>query len=378
VTRLRRVQIPVDYRHNGRVRFEVSRVLDAIERRLSIDPVVASAVVDLTEIMHLGDLDGGRPANLLRLGLIVDALGQRLGDSAASIFAVAERGLISDTELTSNERMVIRRWSDDGLIEVLPAGAQVQTRMREISALTGLAMITRIGGAPNSYAPVPAAGGISLAAHAGAGAPPVRTTNAILTRQWHCPEPDCASFGPVRSAGQPPPTLRGGAPSCPRHGTRLVDGGPRPLVRPIAARVDGLVRERFTVGGPRPLIVGRAPEDRSGIALGPYLDEAAVRWISRNHIRLELRGDDLIATDQSTNGTTILHRPAPGAPVQTISLTSGQSRSIGEWDIIRLHQTVEIARADRLPDRAQSASPDSVMADAPTMAIRMPTDIGTL
>ncbi|HEY2793873.1 MAG TPA: FHA domain-containing protein [Micromonosporaceae bacterium] len=359
------------------MRFEVSRVLDAIERRLSIDPVVASAAVDLTEIMHLGDLDGGRPANLLRLGLIVDALGQRLGDSAASIYAVAERGLISDTELTSNERMVIRRWSDDGLIEVLPAKAPVQARLREISALTGLAMITRIGGAPMSYAPVPAAGGISLVAHAGAGAPPARTGNPVLGRQWHCPEPDCASFGSLRSAGQPPPTLRSGAPTCPRHGNRLVDGGPRPIVRPIAARVDGLVRERFTVGGGRSLIVGRAPEDRSGIALGPYLDEAAVRWISRNHIRLELRGEELIATDQSTNGTTILHRPAPGAPVQTLSLTSGQSRAIGEWDIIRLHKTVEIARADRLPDRAQAASPDSVMADAPTMAIRLPTDIAT-
>ena len=74
------------------MRFEVSRVLDAIERRLSIDPVVAAAVVDLNEIMHLDDLDGGRPANLLRLGLIVDALGQRLGDSAAALYAVAERG----------------------------------------------------------------------------------------------------------------------------------------------------------------------------------------------------------------------------------------------------------------------------------------------
>ena len=170
------------YRHNGRVRFEVSRVLDAIERRLSIDPVVAAAVVDLTEVMHLDDLDGGRPANLLRLGLVVDALGQRLGDSAAALYAVADRSLISDTELTSNERMVIRRWSDDGLIEVLPAGAPVQARIREISALTGLSMITRVGGAGSAYAPVPAPGGIALAAHAGQAAAPARPANPALTR----------------------------------------------------------------------------------------------------------------------------------------------------------------------------------------------------
>src|SRR5215475_9172940 len=96
--------------------------MDAIERRLSIDPAVAAAVVDLTEMTRLADLDAGRPASLLRLGVVVDSLGQRLGDSAASIYVVADRALMSDTDLTSNERMVIRRWSDDGLIEVLPAG----------------------------------------------------------------------------------------------------------------------------------------------------------------------------------------------------------------------------------------------------------------
>jgi hypothetical protein len=354
------------------VRFEVSRVLDAIERRLSIDPVVAAAVVDLTEVMHLEDLDGGRPANLLRLGLIVDALGQRLGDSAAALYAVADRSLISDTELTSNERMVIRRWSDDGLIEVLPAGAPVQARIREINALTGLSMITRVGGIGSAYAPVPAPGGIALATHAGQAASPVRAPNPALTRLWRCPEPDCGSFGAGRVAGQPPPTFRGGVPMCPRHGARLADAGPRPTAWPLAARVDGLVRERFTVGGHRPLIIGRAPDDPAGVALGPYLDEAGVRWISRSHIRLELRGEDLVVTDSSTNGTTILTRTGPGVAPQSVQLTNGQSRTVGEWDIIRLHATVEIARADRLPDRSPAVSPDSVMADAPTMAMRLP------
>lgn len=360
------------YRHNRRVRFEVSRVLDAIERRLSIDPVVAAGVVDLTEVTRLGDLDGGRPANLLRLGLLVDALGQRLGDSGAAIYAVVDRALMSDTELTSNERMVIRRWSDDGLVEVLPAGGPVVNRVREISALTGLAMITRIGGASPAYAPVPAPGGIVLAPHAGqAAGPPIRT-NPMLTRLWLCPEMDCASFSPNRLAGQPPPTLRGGVPACPRHGGRLTDAGPRPPAWPMAARVDGLVRQRFTVSAVRPVMVGRAPEDPQGIAIGPYLDEAAVRWISRNHIKMELRDDVMTVTDSSTNGTTVLTRTGPGAPAQTITISSGQSCPLGEWDTVRLHQTVEIGRADRLPDRPPAVTPDSVMADAPTMALRLP------
>src|SRR5262249_34397734 len=88
-------------RHNGRVRFEVSKVLDAIEHRLALDPAIASGVLDLGEVVRLGDLDGGRPANLLRLGMLVDALGQRLGDSSATVYVVADRALLADTELSS-------------------------------------------------------------------------------------------------------------------------------------------------------------------------------------------------------------------------------------------------------------------------------------
>lgn len=355
------------------MRFEVSRVLDAIERRLSTDPVVASGVVDLTEVMRLGDLDGGRPANLLRLGMVVDALAQRLGDSGASVYPIADRSLLSDTELTSNERMVIRRWSDDGLVEVLPAGTPVLPRVREVSSLTGLAMITRVGGASPAFAPVPAPGGIILSAHAGQASiqPPVRT-NPVLTRQWRCAEPECASFGTIRVAGQSPPVLTGGVPTCPRHGSRLSDIGPRPVSWPMAARVDGLVRERFAVSTLRPTMIGRAPEDPDGIAVGPWLDEGGVRWISRNHARLDLRDDVLTITDSSTNGTTIVTRTSAAAIPQTVVLTSGQSQALGEWDIIRLYQGVEIARSDRLPGRPPLVTPDSVMADAPTMAIRIP------
>jgi len=358
--------------HNGRVRFEVSRVLDAIERRLSTDPVIASGIADLTEVVRLTDLDGGRPANLLRLGLLVDALGQRLGDSSAALYAVADRGLISETELTSNERMVIRRWSDDGLVEVLPAGTPIVPRVREISALTGLPMITRVGGGSPAYAPVPVPGGVVLSPHA--GQPPAAAAgrpNPVLGRVWQCGEFECPSFGPGHDASQPPPTIRGGVATCPRHGTRLVDAGPRPLAVPLAARIDGLVRERFVVSTAQPVLIGRAPEP-GGTAIGPYLDEGGVRWISRTHARLELRDGALTITDTSTNGTTILVRSGPSATPQSVELASGQSHQLGEWDIIHLYQGVEIARADRLPARPPAVTPDSVMADAPTMSLRVP------
>jgi FHA domain len=358
-------------RHNGRVRFEVSKVLDAIERRLSIDPAVAAGVVDLTEITRLGDLDGGRPANLLRLGLVVDALGQRLGDNSAATYVVADRALMSDTELTSNERMVIRRWSDDGLIEVLPAGTPVVPRVREISALTGMAMITRVGGGSPAYAPVPSPGGINLIAHAGQLPVPPTRPNPVLGRQWTCPEFECSSFGQSRVVGQPPPAIRNGIPTCPRHGKRLTDAGPRAVMWPMVVRVDGLVRHRFAVAAGGSVMIGRAPEGSDVVAVGPFLDEAGIRWVSRNHARLELRDDGLRIADTSTNGTTLVRRTGPTEPPVTEKLAKGQRKQMGEWDVVVLYEGVEIGRADRLPARSPAVTPSSVMADAPTQALRI-------
>jgi hypothetical protein len=364
-------QVPRTARHNGRVRFEVSKVLDAIERRLSIDPAVAAGVVDLTEITRLGDLDGGRPANLLRLGHVVDALGQRLGDSSAATYVVADRALMSDTELTSNERMVIRRWSDDGLIEVLPAGTPVVPRVREISALTGMAMLTRVGGGSPAYAPVPGPGGVNLIAHAGQPPVPPTRPNPVLGRQWTCPEFECSSFGAARVVGQPPPSIRNGVPTCPRHGKRLTDAGPRAVTWPMAVRVDGLVRHRFAVAAGGSVMIGRAPEGSDVVAVGPYLDEAGIRWVSRSHARLELRDDGLRIADTSTNGTTLVRRTGPTEPPVTEKLTKGQRKQLGEWDVVVLYEGVEIGRADRLPVRSPATTPNSVMADAPTQALRI-------
>ena len=352
------------------MRFEVSKVMDAIERRLSIDPAVAAAVVDLTEVTRLADLDAGRPASLLRLGVVVDSLGQRLGDSAASIYVVADRALMSDTDLTSNERMVIRRWSDDGLIEVLPAGTPVMPRVREISALTGLSIITRVGGASPAYAPLAAPGGVSLVAHKGQPAAPTRRS-PVLGRVWTCPEFDCPSFGDTRAAGQPPPTIVKGAPMCPRHGTRLKDAGSRPISLPMAVRVDGLVRHRFAIAAGGSVTIGRAPEGSDVVAVAPYLDEAGIRWVSRNHGRLEFRDDGLTIGDTSTNGTTLVRRSGPTDEPKPEKLTNGQRTKLGEWDVIVLYDGVEIARADRLPAKAPTSTPESVMADAPTQALRI-------
>ncbi|GAA3294038.1 hypothetical protein Dvina_50065 [Dactylosporangium vinaceum] len=120
------------------MRFEISRVMDTIEQRLTTDITLAQAVVDLAEVARFVPLDGGRPINLLRLGMVVDALSRYLIDAGAMLYPVAGREVLSEAALTSKERMVLGRWADDGLIEVTPV---VADRPAEIADFTGLPLV---------------------------------------------------------------------------------------------------------------------------------------------------------------------------------------------------------------------------------------------
>lgn len=114
--------------------------MDAIEQRLTTDVTGAQAVVDLGGIIRNAELDhGGRPANLVRIGLVLDALSRYLVDCGAMLYGVVGRSLLSDQSLTSKERMVLGRWTDEGLIEVTPT---VGDRVVEVADLTGLPVIT--------------------------------------------------------------------------------------------------------------------------------------------------------------------------------------------------------------------------------------------
>jgi hypothetical protein len=360
------------------MRFEVSRVLDAIEARLTLDPALARAVLELAEVVRLADLDGdtARPASLLRLGHVLDALGRHLAEDGVAVYVVVARALLSDLDLSSNERMVVRRWADDGLVEVLAAeplagsGGGPGDRVLEVAELLGVPVLSRrmfpeyadrYQWLPRGLL-APAAAGLSTV---GAGLPgPVDAP--ALARIWHCPEPVCAGYGGP-GGGQPPPQLSTGVPTCPRHGTPLTDAGPRPRAEVLAVRVDGAVRGRFAVRPESPVLVGRSPQATgpgSVVALGPLLSREAMRWISRNHLRLELAGEALVVTDTSTNGTSVR---APAGPVP---LRGGQRYQLGDDDVLELHQGVELGRPTRFHGGA--AQPASVMADAPTVSIRLP------
>ena len=370
------------------MRFGISHVLDAIERRISTDPTAAGGVIDLTEVVRRVDLDGGRPAHLLRLGLVIDALAKHLADGAVAVYTVVDRALMSDTDLTANERMVIRRWSDDGKVEVIRTGGPpAAQRTREVAALTGLPLLTRQpGGYPGlTYAPAATPSGASLIPQLIGPGPAAPAP--VLGRNWRCPEPECASFGTpgarepdpfgpppqerTEPVSQPPPQVIGGVPHCPRHGTPLQDLGPRPRAVALAVRVSGVSWHRFVVTEAGPVTVGRAPDEPGGVGLGLALDERGLRWVSRSHLRFELRGNVVQAVDTSTNGTTMLRRKGPGEPPQRVKLGHGEANQLGEWDTVELYEGIELGRADRAAGPVADAPTPSVMTEAPTRAIRL-------
>jgi hypothetical protein len=377
------------------VRFEVSKVLDAIEGRLSTDPALARAVVDLSEIIRYVDLDGGRPASMLRLGLVIDALGRLVEEENVPVYVVAPRALLSEADLTSNERMVLRRWADDGLVEVVPA---LDDRVVEVADLLGLPVLTRsrfdgfrdrypwLEEPGRVYAAVPGNGGPVLVPRVGNAPPapvgePSPVGGRLLSRVWRCPERTCSAYGggadsdslfadmrrTASPVAQPPPTLRGGAPTCPRHGSRLKNVGIRPAVQVLAVRIGGVVRRRFVVAVGQPVVVGRAPEG-GGITLGQWLTDDARKWMSRSHAEFDLRGPDLVVRDVSTNGTGV--RPGGSADDdERITLARDETRVLGPTDVVELYGGVQVAPA-RTWASGGNADPHSVMADAPTISLR--------
>ena len=61
-------------------------MLDAIERHLTTEVALAQAVVDLGQMAWFDALDGGRSVNLLRTGMLVDALSRHLGEDAVMVY----------------------------------------------------------------------------------------------------------------------------------------------------------------------------------------------------------------------------------------------------------------------------------------------------
>ena len=247
------------------------------------------------------------------------------------VYAWCTGRLLSDADLTSNERMVVRRWADDGKVEVLatrrpgagggraarPAGADPGTAATAWTA-GPLGRPSPAGCSPRCPAP---AGPVLVRPWAGERAGQRRTFpagRALLARAWRCPEPGCRSSAPAAEADSPSPTCaptparspsrrRRCGPACrPAPGTaRLGTPGRGPAPRCLSVRIDGVVRQRFVVteeraGGGRPRARGRRRDHARPVA------HRRRRQVDQPRPRpFALHGGDLVAQDISTNGTGI-------------------------------------------------------------------------
>jgi hypothetical protein len=361
------------------MRFDVTQVLDAIERHVTTEVALAQAVVDIGQVAWFDALDGGRSVNLLRVGLMIDALTRHLSEDAIMIYPIAGRDLLTDADLTSKERMVLGRWAGDGLIEVVH---QVADRVPEVADLTGLPVVT-LDGYPGLEGRYPwlrgqsdrvlrlgvGEGGARIVGGQPGSPQPSGPGAVLLSRVWRCPRRECPTFGERRQANQAVPRMRSGVPICPRHDEPLINAGSRPPAVAMALIVDGTVRHRFVVRTGRPITVGRSPDDPNGLMIGAFVSGEVAQMISRNHAMLELHDDVLLVTDQSTNGTVVRSRGASYLPADEIQLTAGAPYPLQQWDTVVLRSGVELSRADRGLTRSVGTG-ESVMGDAPTISMR--------
>ncbi|BCB87132.1 hypothetical protein Psuf_044450 [Phytohabitans suffuscus] len=128
-----------------------------------------------------------------------------------------------------------------------------------------------------------------------------------------------------------------------------------------------MIRRRFVVAQDTPVVVGRAPE-QGGIMLGQWLSEEARRWISRSHVRFEMRGSEVVAQDVSTNGTGV--RPGGSMDEAERVTLKRQTRVLSPGDLIELYPGVHVGKARTLTSAAP-LSAVSVMAEAPTLSMRI-------
>lgn len=392
------------------MRFEVSRVMDTVEQRLTTDITLAQAVVDLADVARFQELDGGRPVNLLRVGMVLDALAQYLLDGAAMLFPIAGRELISDQSLTSKERMVLGRWVDSGRIEAVP---MVGDRVIEVADFSGMPVIARrsyrqyaerfpwltsspervlrLDRRPGKAVLTPDAGSDSPSASAGSspseatGAP--RSVGRYAAERTVTPEKGERVFQPrarqaetrvstraIEPAAEPSSlgatllarSWRCGEDLCPSFGPdreigepvpRLLKGVPscprheRPLTdngsRPAEYPVAVVIEDAVRLRFP---VTAAAPVHvgrDADISLKLWLHESSSSWIADRHLRLDIIDGGLVVTGAGENGTVVWHRTAPGDAPQSVRLYEGQRYALGRHDTIELYTGVELVPGNR-------------------------------
>lgn len=348
------------------------------ERRLTLDASAAEYVIDVANVVREPALGGVRAADLARLGGLLEALAEFARDPAVQVYAITDRSLLTDGRLTAAERGTLDRWYRDGLLEVLP---RADDRILELADALELRVVSAdnfldfhraypwipgsrdrflrpfvqpdgtIGVRPRIM-PVPPEWQVSrkeeegLLLEAGVIRRWDRSAHqAVLSRDWRCPEAGCPLFGTADRPSTALPRRRKAEILCPTHGLPLADGGPRPRRAQVKVVMDGTVRGRFMVTAGEPLAVGRAPAG-GGIVLSTWIDDTAVESVSRTHVVLSYDGRGLSVVDaRSANGTRV-RRSRPDGD-ELAPLPHGELWHLRRGDSVVLHDRLELLPSGR-------------------------------
>jgi hypothetical protein len=349
------------------------------------DPNYADALVDMSNVVRNTQLGGRGPANLVRLERVGAALADLYGTTVIAMFGVADDNLLtrSDLFLDPRQRRTLRDWADSGLI--LTDG-KADLPLLKIAEETGLPIITgdRFVGHRREFPWLNDSDDAVLAPQADCYGhvslkhvelqrkdeweesisaerdllvqQGVSRHPELLGRYWGCPEPRCARHDPVAAAFVLLPLARGNRPVCEQHGLDMIDLGPRPRAAQLKIMRGGREQARFTVTQHEPVTVGRSPD---GVDLSPFLDEAALDYVSRRHLHFELGPERLTVTDESTNGSTLILRDG------TRLRLHGTTRSFTVGDRLQVSAGLEIIRSGRRYPSELSASRRTRPSSAP-------------
>ncbi|GAA3814133.1 hypothetical protein GCM10022403_054670 [Streptomyces coacervatus] len=345
------------------------------EPRLSLDAMTADFVVDVANVVRERGLVNDRPADLSRLTLLTGALAEFARDDSVRVYGVCDGSLLGDGRLYPAERTLLARWAAEGRLEVRPVADPRILELVEtldMPAVTGDNFFDEIpdhpwiaGNTDSFLRPVPDASGRGVSVvprvmpvpqewqisrkreesdllasgmydRRGAGA-----RRELLDRIWRCPAAACPLFGPGRTTGQPLPRHRRGRVLCPTHEVQLTSLGTVPARAQLKVRVDGAVRTRFTVAEGAEITVGRAPAPSDGIALAPWIGEAARIWMSRNHVTIALDGGQVRVRDTSANGTVVRRAG------DDVRLRRGGEWPLRTGQLVLLHETVALELSGR-------------------------------
>ncbi|GII90843.1 FHA domain-containing protein [Sinosporangium siamense] len=345
----------------------------SIDRHLTLDVNSADFIVDMANVVRNDGLLTMRRADLSRLVALVNGLKQFTRDETVKIYAVCDRSVLRDGNLTADERAMLTSWFENGLIEVLRTADDRVLELRNVSSLPVISDDNfgdyhrtypwLSGNRDAFYSPYSVDGGTisirrriirvlaereiarkeeeALLLQAGLydrrDAGPRRD---LLNRLWKCPEQDCPMFGP----GHAIPTHRRGVVRCPAHELPLIDLGPRPARTQLKVKVDGDVVARFTLAVGESTTVGRAPLN-NGVALARWLEGTpAIYKVSRSHVEISREAVAVVVRDLSTNGTRV-RKAGRGGDI--IKLRPRQARPLRHGEEVLLHDLVTLSMSGR-------------------------------